>query len=438
MTAKKALIVDDSRLAQFVLKKMLLGHDISVDTAESAEDALNYLDKKKPDLIFLDHTMPGMNGLEVLKIIKEQPATAAIPVMMYTSQEDSSYMSRARELGAIDVLPKQLKAKELEQALKRLSDIDQAQEQAITSAAAKQTLLAEKEELKQLVMDAEAALEQETIEQKLRQRIDRHSEKSEQAIASIHSKIDALIPAVEYSRNKQTFWNNVLWGAIYGITVAIFAAFYLQQQNKIDRIETSRATSPAAAAPRQSTPPPQARIAATARPQEQRANLAAPAPRPQNQQEVSALEQQFNSNNQIPFNELLLSDTIQANLNELIAALRALDFSGRVNLLAHDGNFCVNTNESGLFDLAADDTPVTQCQITEASGRLVDIASIDLLQLITASNKSADSDFVITIQPFSTSRPLENYPPLAHESTAMEWNSVALKNRRIEVQLVGN
>jgi CheY-like chemotaxis protein len=50
MTTKKALIVDDSKLAQFLLKKMLGRHELEVDTIDSAEEALGYLSHKKPDV----------------------------------------------------------------------------------------------------------------------------------------------------------------------------------------------------------------------------------------------------------------------------------------------------------------------------------------------------------------------------------------------------
>ncbi|MEJ2178805.1 MAG: response regulator, partial [Gammaproteobacteria bacterium] len=102
---KKALVVDDSKLALFVLKKMLLEESMAVDTAETAEEALGYLVHNKPDVIFLDHSMPGMDGLQALKIIKENPDTATIPIMMYTSKEGEVYMSQARALGAVDILP---------------------------------------------------------------------------------------------------------------------------------------------------------------------------------------------------------------------------------------------------------------------------------------------------------------------------------------------
>ena len=88
---KTALIVDDSRSARVVLKRMLETYDLQVDTCESAEAALDYLNHHRPDVIFMDHLMPGMDGFEAVTAIKKNPDTAMIPIMMYTSQEGEVY-----------------------------------------------------------------------------------------------------------------------------------------------------------------------------------------------------------------------------------------------------------------------------------------------------------------------------------------------------------
>ena len=101
MGYKCALIVDDSRTAREVLRRMLEAHELRVETAESAEAALEYLSAHRPDVIFMDHMMPGMDGFQAVKAIKENPATATIPVMMYTSQSGDLYVGQARALGAV-------------------------------------------------------------------------------------------------------------------------------------------------------------------------------------------------------------------------------------------------------------------------------------------------------------------------------------------------
>src|SRR6187402_1257809 len=104
--SKRALIVDDSRSARVILSRMLEGYGLQVDSSESAEHALEYLRRTRPDVIFMDHLMPGMDGFQAMQAIKKDPRTASIPVLMYTSQEGELYLGQARALGAAGVLRK--------------------------------------------------------------------------------------------------------------------------------------------------------------------------------------------------------------------------------------------------------------------------------------------------------------------------------------------
>lgn len=115
-----ALIVDDSRLACKVLSNMLDSYGISNKSLHTAESAIEYLKQHKPNVIFLDHSMPGMDGFEAVQLIKNTPETAMIPVLMYTSKEGDMFFGRARALGAVDVLPKGLEKGQLEKALMKL------------------------------------------------------------------------------------------------------------------------------------------------------------------------------------------------------------------------------------------------------------------------------------------------------------------------------
>lgn len=106
MSALQTLVVDDSASARTVLKRLLERKGAQVDQSESAPQAIAYLKTKKPDLIFMDHTMPGMNGLEAVRALRNNPETAAIPVVMYTSHNDEAYMQEAMATGAVGVIPK--------------------------------------------------------------------------------------------------------------------------------------------------------------------------------------------------------------------------------------------------------------------------------------------------------------------------------------------
>src|SRR6185503_12817259 len=120
MPGKRALVVDDSKSARVVLARMLEKYGILVDSADSAEAALEYLKDRRPDVIFMDHLMPGMDGLQAVREIKAKPDLAAIPIMMYTSQEGEIYGGQARASGAVGVLPKSIRPIDVTKALYQL------------------------------------------------------------------------------------------------------------------------------------------------------------------------------------------------------------------------------------------------------------------------------------------------------------------------------
>ena len=120
MSSKRALVVDDSKSARAFLARILERHEITVDAAESAEAAIEYLTRNKPDVIFMDHMMPGMDGFQAVQTIKNNPRTSAIPILMYTSQEGDLYAGQARALGADGVLPKQIKQSDVTKMLFQL------------------------------------------------------------------------------------------------------------------------------------------------------------------------------------------------------------------------------------------------------------------------------------------------------------------------------
>src|SRR5918997_4117669 len=133
--SKRALIVDDSRSARVILSRMLEGYGLQVDSSESAEHALEYLRQARPDVIFMDHLMPGMDGFQAIQAIKGNPDTATIPVIMYTSQERDLYLSQARALGAVGVLPKTVKQADVSKVLYQLRLLPDRRENRVVAAA---------------------------------------------------------------------------------------------------------------------------------------------------------------------------------------------------------------------------------------------------------------------------------------------------------------
>lgn len=127
MAIKNALLVDDSKVARFALSKILEHRDMEVNMASSAEEALDFLSKNTlPDVIFMDHLMPGMNGVEAAKAIKSNPDTAGIPIIMCTSKKSSSFTDEAKNFGIYSILSKPPQSEGLSLMLEQLAtDVEQ-------------------------------------------------------------------------------------------------------------------------------------------------------------------------------------------------------------------------------------------------------------------------------------------------------------------------
>ena len=99
MSNKPILIVDDNPSNLKLLRVLLSGEGYEVRTALHAEEALTALESFKPALILMDIQMPGMDGLELTRRIKAQPATAAIPVIALTAYAMSGDEAKAKAAG---------------------------------------------------------------------------------------------------------------------------------------------------------------------------------------------------------------------------------------------------------------------------------------------------------------------------------------------------
>ena len=101
----RVLLVDDSEAHLELYRSMLDGLALARTTARG-EEALDLAVAEPFDVVVLDVLMPGMDGWEVLRRLKENPATGAIPIVMLTSLDAVDVPARARQLGASAVLMK--------------------------------------------------------------------------------------------------------------------------------------------------------------------------------------------------------------------------------------------------------------------------------------------------------------------------------------------
>jgi diguanylate cyclase (GGDEF)-like protein len=101
----RVLVVDDQRLNLNILHG-LLKDDYQVMVATSGEQGLKAATTGRPDLILLDINMPGLDGYEVCRRLKQDPVTKQIPIIFITAMSDSEDETRGLELGAADYITK--------------------------------------------------------------------------------------------------------------------------------------------------------------------------------------------------------------------------------------------------------------------------------------------------------------------------------------------
>ena len=135
------LVVDDVQQNRMLLERLLTAKGYRVETAGDGDAALASIERIAPDVILLDVQMPGRDGFEVCRLIKEHTATRLTPVVLITGLADRQSRIRGIEAGADDFIQKPFDPGELSARvrslvrLKRYTDDLESAESVITSLA---------------------------------------------------------------------------------------------------------------------------------------------------------------------------------------------------------------------------------------------------------------------------------------------------------------
>lgn len=113
MTRKNIFVVDDEEDILELLQFHLSREGYVVTTATRGEEALKAIRRKAPDLVLLDRMLPGLDGFEVCRLLKKDPRTEAIPIVMVTAKGEESDVVAGLEMGADDYVTKPFSMKVL-------------------------------------------------------------------------------------------------------------------------------------------------------------------------------------------------------------------------------------------------------------------------------------------------------------------------------------
>jgi len=468
VTAKRALIVDDSKSARVVLSRMLEEYAVEVDTAESAEDAIEYLKSQRPDVIFMDHLMPGMDGFQAVQAIKNDPRTAAIPIMMYTSQQGELYMGQARALGAVGVLPKQVAPTDVSKVLYQLHLLPERRDprpgpfQPVLSAVEQQraartaSIPAGRQREIELQAAVEPLLKAQSTE--LRRFV----------VASLDSFAARVLGEVRQSLSaapvsdlappphpppKPLGW--ILFGALSAVALFVALAVAWRESQELAQMaarlasaEHAVADAQAAARAANAAAAAAAAAATTAAPDTAAgatvpAGGVAPTPAPAGAATApGATAAQPVAGEDRPqvlpvaYGEVPLSGARYEAVKSLAADLERRDATGTLRVTSFSADFCLTGNPTEGYSLAPEDLPARSCDLT---GNPYDDALTgaqresrpfaDLQTSLPARTKGALS--IVTSQA-GRSKPVTPYPQSA-DASAAQWNSAAAANQRIEI-----
>ena len=120
----RVLIVDDSPTIVALLKKILQQNGITTLEAGDAESGVKIAYAERPNLIFLDIVLPGMNGFAALRQLRKDPATREIPIIMISGNEQATEQFYAQRIGADDFMKKPFSRSEVFARIEKLLDSD--------------------------------------------------------------------------------------------------------------------------------------------------------------------------------------------------------------------------------------------------------------------------------------------------------------------------
>lgn len=123
------LVVDDQASVRLLLRQVLTADKYRIEEAENGAQALKRFPEVKPDMVLLDCVMPGMNGIDLCRLLKQMPGNETLPVLMITTLEDEGVVERAFEAGVTDYVTKPINFAVLRQRVRYLLQAGRAQKQ---------------------------------------------------------------------------------------------------------------------------------------------------------------------------------------------------------------------------------------------------------------------------------------------------------------------
>jgi len=457
MARKRALIVDDSKSARVILSRMLEKYDIEVDLAESAEQSIEYLKGNRPDAIFMDHLMPGMDGLQAVQAIKSNPLTATIPIMMYTSQEGDLYVGQARALGAMGVLPKQVRPVDVSKVLYELHLLPERRDNdepalAPVELAANVDAIRGVPSASALPPAAGLATASADWSRRVEAAVrEQGAELRRFIVASLDSfasriVIDVrdlqVVPAAEplplpplspapARKPSRGAGIAAAAAALAGIAALTFAVLWFQARDEVAKSQEKIAGLAAANAELG-----RARDDLNETVKDLSSALAATSASGTAAGAAPAAASPWSRTELVPFGEAPLDRGRVDVLREVLGKLEAQGFRGVVKVSSYAGTYCLTGSGNDGYVLANATLPVTKCDLVgnpaEEAAAGLQRQSLAFANLIAGIRQRSGGAISVVTDNAVGAHPAVLYPARSESATAGEWNKAAAANNRVE------
>ena len=447
MGAKRALIVDDSKSARVFLSRILEKYEIDVDSAENAESAIEYLGSHRPDVIFMDHMMPGMDGFQAVQAIKNNPRTAMIPIMMYTSQEGELYLGQARALGAVGVLPKQIKPADVSKVLYQLHLVadrrstEQTSFKPVTLEAVETVPDAASQTGSRPMPLTDSSLRDlfAELRRALMASIDTQSERITSDVRLLIRDAQLSAPTADGgSREGRAAWIV----ASLALTIALISgALWWREanlrQDLVGELAALKSAQASAVAANQAAP--NGGAAAVSGGEDEAGAAAAtrgltaagaqPGLTPDGKPLVAL----------IPYGEDALVGPRLEMLRQALTRLAARNYTGVVEVRTFPGRFCLVGNPTEGYSLAPDELAFSRCnQVGNPHEDALDPSqreSLGYANLVGEFRNTTKGALDVRLTQGDVASTAVAYPLVSSTLTAGEWNRAAAANNRIEIRL---
>jgi CheY-like chemotaxis protein len=444
MGVKRALIVDDSKSARVFLSRILEKYEIDVDSAENAESAIEYLGSHRPDVIFMDHMMPGMDGFQAVQAIKNNPRTAMIPIMMYTSQEGELYLGQARALGAVGVLPKQIKPADVSKVLYQLHLV--ADRRTSEQTSFKPVAL---ESVESVPDDAPLPAPRSLTDTALR---DQFAELRRALMASIDTQSERITSDVRMLiRDAQLSAPGVDTGSREGRAAWIVASLALTialisgalwwreanlRQNLVAQLASLKTAQAAAAAP--------ASAPNGAEPVAGGEDEAGASVTPSRSVGAASAQSGITPDGKpvvmtLPYGEDALVGPRLEMLRQVLSRLASRNYSGVVEVRTFPGRFCLVGNATEGYSVAPDELAFARCSLVgnphEEAMDPVQRESVGYANLVGEFRSATKGALDVRLSQGDVASTAVTYPLVTPTLTAGEWNRAAAANNRVEIRL---